>query len=101
MITIPFGYMPNRKFGKDLILRIFGYPNVIRRIQAPVIIRMLEPKRSEVVLDAGCGGGFFTYEIAKICVATRDNPMNNLLRQKVGKDNRKYGPTGFGLSLLD
>lgn len=41
--------------------------SLIRRLQAPVIMRMLKPKRHEVILDAGCGGGFFTYEIAKKC----------------------------------
>jgi len=30
-------------------------------------MRMLELKEDEVVLDAGCGRGFFTYELAKMC----------------------------------
>jgi len=64
---MPFGYLPHKTAWKDMILRVFGYPNVIRRIQALVIMRMLELKEEEVLLDAGCGGGFFTYEIAKRC----------------------------------
>jgi ubiquinone/menaquinone biosynthesis C-methylase UbiE len=48
-------------------LKILGNPNMIRRIQAPVIMRMLNPKGDSRILDAGCGGGFFSYEIAKIC----------------------------------
>jgi ubiquinone/menaquinone biosynthesis C-methylase UbiE len=39
----------------------------MRRIQAPVIMRMLNPREGDIILDSGCGGGFFTYEIAKIC----------------------------------
>jgi len=64
---MPFGYVPNKTAWKDTILRVFGYPNVIRRIQAPVLMRMLQPEEDEVVLDAGCGGGFFAYEIARKC----------------------------------
>jgi SAM-dependent methyltransferase len=64
---MPFGYIPNKTLWKDLALRILGYPNVIRRIQAPILMRMLQPQKEDVILDAGCGGGFFTYELAKKC----------------------------------
>lgn len=64
---MPFGYMPNRTLWKDVILRILGHPSLIRRVQTPVIMRMLEPQGDEAILDAGCGSGFFTYEIAKRC----------------------------------
>lgn len=64
---MPFGYVPNRTGWKNVILRALGYPSIIRRIQAPVLMKMLAPKESEVILDAGCGGGFFTYEIARKC----------------------------------
>lgn len=40
---------------------------MMRRTQAPIIMRMLNPKGNDLILDAGCGGGFFNYEIAKIC----------------------------------
>jgi len=64
---MPFGYVPHKTVWKDLTLKVFGYPSLIRRIQAPVIMRMLNPQKDNLILDAGCGGGFFTYEIAKIC----------------------------------
>lgn len=64
---MPFGYIPHKTLWKNAILKILGNPNTIRRIQAPVIMRMLNPRRDDLILDAGCGGGFFTYEIAKIC----------------------------------
>jgi len=28
---------------------------------------MLKPQKEDVILDVGCGGGFFTYELAKNC----------------------------------
>ena len=48
-------------------MKILGTPNMMRRIQAPVIMKMLNPQKDDIILDGGCGGGFFTYEIAKIC----------------------------------
>jgi len=71
-----FGYIPNKTPWNDLVLRIVGYPSMIRRIQAPVIMRMLKLKEDEVVLDAGCGGGFFTCEIAKRCKMSIDIDWN-------------------------
>lgn len=62
-----FGYIPHKTAWKDIILKVFGHPSLIRRIQAPVLMRMLEPKKGELILDAGCGGGFLSYEIAKRC----------------------------------
>jgi len=53
---MPFGYVPDRICWKDLNLKMLGYPNVIKRIQAPVIMRMMELGKTEAVLDAGCGG---------------------------------------------
>lgn len=51
-----------------MVLRVIGSPNIIRRLQAPVVMRMLEPIRKEdLILDAGCGGGFFMSELAKMC----------------------------------
>lgn len=64
---MPFGYIPNRTGWKNLILKVLGYPGMMRRVQAPVLMKMLEPQESEVILDAGCGGGFFTYELTKRC----------------------------------
>lgn len=62
-----FGYVPNRTGWKNFILKVLGYPSMMRRIQAPLLMKMLEPRDSEFILDVGCGGGFFTYEIAKRC----------------------------------
>jgi hypothetical protein len=44
-----FGYMPHKNIWKDLILKILGYPSVIRRIQAPIILEVLELKKDDTV----------------------------------------------------
>lgn len=64
---MPFGYFPLQDVWKDTFLKIVGYPSVIRRMQAPVILRMLDPKKHDLILDAGCDMGQFTFEIANVC----------------------------------
>ncbi|OGU61694.1 MAG: hypothetical protein A2V66_10150 [Ignavibacteria bacterium RBG_13_36_8] len=61
-----FGYLPNMSPIKDLISKIFGCPSIIRRLQAPTIASMLKITRNDVVLDGGCGQGYFTREISKV-----------------------------------
>jgi SAM-dependent methyltransferase len=65
-----FGYTPGRGIVTDFILKIIGEPSLIRRMQAPVIMSLLDLRETDRVLDAGCGGGIFTYEIAKTCECT-------------------------------
>lgn len=64
--VMPFGYLPNKTRWKNFILKLSGYPNLMRRIQAPVLMKMLDPHDGEFILDVGCGSGFFTYEIARM-----------------------------------
>jgi ubiquinone/menaquinone biosynthesis C-methylase UbiE len=61
-----FGYIPAKNWKSDLFGRLFGYPNLLKRLQARPVIELLDLKPNEVVLDFGCGAGFFTIEIAKI-----------------------------------
>lgn len=64
---MPFGYIPHKTPWKNVILKLLGRPSLMRRIQDPVVMRMLNSKENDLILDVGCGGGFFAYEIAKIC----------------------------------
>jgi len=53
-----------RKYG-HIIFKLFGYPlSVYDRQRARVIMRYLNPKRNERVLDAGCGIGYYSFELA-------------------------------------
>lgn len=67
-----FGYtIPQPIQWKNRLLKVMGWPNVIRRLQAPRLMKMLGSTREEYVLDAGCGTGHFAFEIAKrarLCV---------------------------------
>jgi ubiquinone/menaquinone biosynthesis C-methylase UbiE len=47
-----------------LLSKALGYPSLVIRIQAPTIMRMLNLQSTDAVLDAGCGSGYFTSEIA-------------------------------------
>ncbi|MBI2846565.1 MAG: methyltransferase domain-containing protein [Chloroflexi bacterium] len=62
-----FGYLPRRVLWKDIAGKVIGCPSLIRRVQAPILMKMLEIKEKDTILDAGCGSGYFTYEIARRC----------------------------------
>ena len=62
-----FGYLPNRKLKVNIITKIFGWMNSLRRMQAPVVTKMLDLHKENLFLDLGCGGGNFIYEMSKRC----------------------------------
>lgn len=61
------GYVPQRIWWKDLLFRLLGNPNLIKRLQMPDIFAALDLKPDETVLDFGCGSGYMTYEMARRC----------------------------------
>lgn len=62
-----FGYVPNKKRKANIITKIFGWLSVLRRMQAPVVIKMLDLRKKDMFLDLGCGGGNSVYEMSKTC----------------------------------
>ncbi len=62
-----FGYIPSNIWWKDILRKIIGWPNLIKRIQAFDIIRVLNLTGEDVALDFGCGEGALTFEMAKRC----------------------------------
>jgi len=71
-----FGYIPHKNRFRDFVYRVIGYPSLIRRLQAPILWKMLCLKRDDVVLDLGCGPGYFSFEIAKIAQKTVGADIN-------------------------
>jgi len=61
-----FGYIPNPSIKYDILGRLFGHKNIIKRLQAKDIMNALNIQSNEVVLDFGCGAGYFTIEMAKL-----------------------------------
>jgi len=61
-----FGYVPKGKKG-DLLRRFLGEPNILKRVQAPAILKALDLNENEKVCDLGCGLGYITIELAKQC----------------------------------
>lgn len=62
-----FGFNPSGHFVKDMVGWLFGYRNFLRRLQARDIMKALDLKTEDVVLDLGCGTGFLTLEVSKQC----------------------------------
>jgi SAM-dependent methyltransferase len=60
-----FGYLPDPVMWRDRIQRMIGYPSLIRRLQGPVLIRLLSPRTGDSILDAGCGIGYLAVEISR------------------------------------
>ncbi len=60
------GYMPTGHLFKDAVWRIIGSPNLLKRLQWDNIFESLDLKRSDTVLDFGCGSGYMTFGMARI-----------------------------------
>ncbi len=62
---MPFGNIKSRNPVKSVITQVLGWPSLIRRMQAPYLMKYLDLKKSDTVLDLGCSEGYMAYEIAK------------------------------------
>jgi ubiquinone/menaquinone biosynthesis C-methylase UbiE len=62
-----FGYIPDKRRKANSVMKIFGWLYLTRRMQAPVVIKMLDLHKEHIFLDLGCGGGNFAYEMSKRC----------------------------------
>jgi ubiquinone/menaquinone biosynthesis C-methylase UbiE len=63
---LSFGFIPSGSFRSDLMGRLFGAPNLLKRLQARDVMTALDIRPGEQVLDFGCGSGHFTVEMAKL-----------------------------------
>ena len=76
-----FGYIPHHNILKNILKRFIGWPHLTRRLQAPVVLKMLDLNRNDVFLDLGCGSGHFLYEVRQLagtCIGVDINP--NVIR---------------------
>lgn len=62
-----FGYVPDVRKRMDFLKKMLGWTYVLRRMQAPVVNKMLDLHEEDLLLDLGCGGGNFVYEMSKRC----------------------------------
>ena len=62
-----WGYIPHKRKSVDTLQKLFGWMNWIRRMQVPVLTKMLDLHKGDQFLDLGCGGGQFVYEMSKRC----------------------------------
>lgn len=63
---LSFGYLPSGNFRADVAGRLFGVPNLLKRLQAMDILRAMDVRPTDTVLDFGCGSGYITVELAKL-----------------------------------
>jgi SAM-dependent methyltransferase len=62
-----FGYIPREGRIKDFVCHLVGNPNFLRRLQAPILMRMLDIELGHAALDLGCGSGWLAREMARRC----------------------------------
>ena len=63
-----FGYVPdyrNKSFLKDAYMSIFGYPYPPRRNEARKVFSLLKLRKSDKILDIGCGDGVWYLELLR------------------------------------
>jgi len=60
-----FGYIPHGTI-RDILGKLFGYSNLLKRLQAKDIMEAFNIQSEDMVLDFGCGSGYMTVEIAKL-----------------------------------
>ncbi len=62
-----FGSIPSHNKKLNIAEKLFGWMQVTRRMQVPIITRMLDLGKDDILLDLGCGRGNFVYEMSRIC----------------------------------
>src|SRR3989338_5433147 len=57
-----WGYIPQRNKLKDFVLKKVGHPHPYGRLRAINVVKFIDPSAN--TLDAGCGQGIFSRELA-------------------------------------
>jgi len=82
-----FGFIPTGDPKKDFTGKIFGYPNLYKRLQVPDVFKSMDLKNTDEVLDFGCGLGFMTVELARKCKKAVGIDINETIKNiKVPKE---------------
>jgi ubiquinone/menaquinone biosynthesis C-methylase UbiE len=71
-----FGYLPIGVPRYDIKGRLFGVPNLFKRLQAADIMASLDIQPTDRVLDFGCGSGYMTVELAKLAAKATGIDVN-------------------------
>lgn len=85
-LALNFGYIPGlRKGHREWLARLFGNPNLLKRLQAADLINALQLDPTHLVLDAGCSANpYFSAGIAPFCRKVIGVDINPSLRKYPG-----------------
>jgi ubiquinone/menaquinone biosynthesis C-methylase UbiE len=88
-----FGYIPRGSI-RDILGKLFGHVNFLKRLQARDVMVMLDIQGPDIILDFGCGSGYFTVEMAKEAHQTYGFDVTPYLRT-IGIPPPLAGKLGF------
>lgn len=74
------GYIPRGNFSHRLTRWLFGEHNLYKRLQAKDIMDSVKLAPDENILDFGCGNGYLTVEMAKVCKFAKRIDINNHIK---------------------
>jgi SAM-dependent methyltransferase len=77
------GYIPGPTWWKNIIKRVIGDPNPLKRLQLPDIFRTLSLRPDDLALDFGCSSGYMTYEMARRCRKAYGIDIIDLSRNRI------------------
>jgi len=88
-----FGYIPLERDDKSrlwniiyrLVYRVFGRPEYLRVLQAPLIFELLDIQKKDRVVDLACGKAHFAYEAAKTAKSVIATDIK-LFRERIPED---------------
>ncbi len=76
-----FGFIPTGRLLDDIKGKLYGFPNLYKRLQAKDIFSALDLCSTDQVLDFGCGMGFYTVEMSKLSLQATGIDINPLIER--------------------
>jgi SAM-dependent methyltransferase len=102
MQRLNFGYLKRGVAKVDFLGRLFGEPNLAKRLQADRLFKELSVRRGERALDFGCGSGYLTVELARagaVATGIDVNPFVNTIPIPAELKGRLNFVQGSGAAL--
>lgn len=79
----------NKNLLHKIALKVIGIPHIGMRVRFRHILKMLNPKKNEIILDVGCGPGLYALYFSTRCSRVYAIDLNSEKIKKAKKLNKK------------